>query len=159
MTRVMIPQLDANLIDVTITCWKHSPGDTVTQGETIAELTTDKAVYELEAPASGTLLAILAETKSVVPSGYTIALIGAPGESDPEADAANRACLTAYRGDSACANAAPDHERAERVRATPKARRLAKANGLDLEEIQRATGVEVVDEAAIKKFMERGVEG
>jgi len=159
MTRVIIPQLDANLIDVTVTCWKHSVGDTIVKGETVAELTTDKAVYELEAPASGTLLTILAETKSVVPSGYAIALIGLPGESDPDAEADNKSCLAAYRGDSAAAGSEPAHERTERVRATPKARRLARQNGLDLEEIQRRTGVEVVDEAAIKQFMERGVGG
>lgn len=156
MTRVLIPQLDANLIDVTITGWKNAVGDSVVASETIAELTTDKAVYELEAPASGTLLTIFAETKSVVPTGYIIALIGAPGEEDPEAESDNQLCMAAYRGEAHSTHASDDtqEERKERVRATPKARRLAKKNGLNLEEVQRKTNVEVVDEAAISKFLE-----
>ncbi len=60
MTRIIIPQLDANLVDVTITAWKKAPGEQLEKGETIAELTTDKAVYELEAPESGELLQIVA---------------------------------------------------------------------------------------------------
>lgn len=155
MTRVTIPQLDANLIDVTITSWKNAVGDSITAGETIAELTTDKAVYELEAPASGTLLAILADTKSVVPTGYITALIGTPGEEDLTAESDNERCMAAYRGETHSAPASDTgEERKERVRATPKARRLAKSHGLDLEEIQKKTGVEVVDEAAVNSFIE-----
>ena len=89
MTHITIPQLDANLVDVTVTRWHKKTGDTVKAGEGIAELTTDKAVYELEAPADGTLLAIYAAEKSVVPTGFTVGLIGAPGESDSEAETAN----------------------------------------------------------------------
>ncbi|MDD2600788.1 MAG: hypothetical protein PHO37_16465 [Kiritimatiellae bacterium] len=154
MTRVLIPQLDANLIDVTITSWRNSVGDSVVAGETIAELTTDKAVYELEAPASGTLLTIFAEAKSVVPAGYITALIGAPGEEDPAAESDNQRCMAAYRGEAQSTHTSgTQEERKERVRATPKARRLAKKNNLELEEIQRKTGVEVVDEAAINQFL------
>jgi len=154
MTRVIIPQLDANLVDVTITCWKKKIGDAIVKGETIAELTTDKAVYELEAPDSGELLAILADEKSVVPTGYIVAVIGASGEEDPETDEFNNNCMAAYRGESTSGSSGGNLERKERVRATPKARRLAKKNGLDLAEIQEQTGVEVVDEAAIIKFLD-----
>ena len=153
MTRVIIPQLDTNLVDVTITSWKKSVGDSITKGEIIAELTTDKAVYELEAPESGELLAILAEEKSVIPTGYITSLIGIPGEDDPLADTDNESCMAAYRGESATGSSISKRERKARVRATPKARRIAKRNGLKLEEIQRKTGAEVVDEAAITKFL------
>ena len=154
MTRIIIPQLDANLVDVTITCWKKSVGDSITQGETVAELTTDKAVYELEAPASGELLTILAQAKSVVPTGYIVALIGSAGEEDDEIEEFNNNCMAAYRGESTSGLSTNQSDRKERVRATPKARRLARKNGLDLEEIQQKTGVDVVDEAAISKFLD-----
>ena len=154
MTRVIIPQLDANLVDVTITSWKKSIGDSITKGETIAELTTDKAVYELEAPESGELLTIIAAEKSVVPTGYITALIGNSGEDDPLAEADNASCMASYRGDSSSNSSENTRERKARVRATPKARRLARKKGLDLEEIQKKTGAEVIDEAAITKFLE-----
>lgn len=152
MTRITIPQLDANLVDVTVTRWRKNIGDTVTAGESLAELTTDKAVYELEAPADGTLLAIYAVEKSVVPTGFTVGLIGAPGETDTDAEAANEAQLAAYRG-AAAPSAAPARDRGTRVRATPRARRLAQEKGLDLTAIQAETGAEVIDEAVLAPYL------
>ena len=96
-TRLTVPHLDANLVDVTVTAWRKAPGDCVRAGEIVAELTTDKATFEFESVAGGTLLAILAAEKSVVPIGYILALVGEPGESDPAAAAHNAALLARYR--------------------------------------------------------------
>lgn len=152
MTRITIPQLDANLVDVTVTRWRKTIGEPVKAGESIAELTTDKAVYELEAPADGTLLAIYAAEKSVVPTGFTAGLIGEPGETDPEAEEANEAQMAAYRG-AAVPAAAPARDRGTRVRATPRARRLAQEKGLDLAKIQAETGAEVIDETVLAPYL------
>ena len=158
MTRILVPQLDANTIDVTVTAWRKRPGDAVREGESLAELTTDKAVFDLEAPASGTLLAVLAAPKSVVPSGYILGVIGAAGESDAAAEAENAAILAAYRaatGTAApAAAAAAAAKSAARVRATPKARRLAQQRGLDLARVQAETGAEVIDETVLAAYLE-----
>jgi pyruvate/2-oxoglutarate dehydrogenase complex dihydrolipoamide acyltransferase (E2) component len=151
MTRINIPQLDANLVDVTLTRWRKAVGDTVAAGETLAELTTDKAVYELEAPGSGTLLAVYAAEKSVVPAGFIVGLIGASGETDPAAEDANAELMSAYRGPSVAA--APARDRGARVRATPRARRLAQEKGLDLAQIQAETGAEVIDETVLAPYL------
>ncbi len=159
MTRILVPQLDANTIDVTVTAWRKQPGDTVAEGETVAELTTDKAAFDLESPASGSLLAILAAPKSVVPSGYILGVIGAQGEADPTAEAANAALLANYRTATGAASpAAPavtaaDTPAPARVRATPKARRLAQQHGIDLARVQAETKVEVVDEATLAPYL------
>lgn len=152
MTHIIIPQLDANVVDVTVTRWRKKPGDAVKVGEGIAELTTDKAVYELEAPADGTLLAIYAAEKSVVPTGFTAGAIGQPGEVDPDAGAVNEAQMAAYRGAAAPAEA-PARDRGTRVRATPRARRLAQEKGLDLARIQAETGAEVIDETVLAPYL------
>jgi pyruvate dehydrogenase E2 component (dihydrolipoamide acetyltransferase) len=166
MTRIIVPFIDANIVDVTVTDWRKQVGDTVTAGEMIAELTTDKAAFEVEAPGSGTLLEIYASPKSVVPVYYILALIGATGESDPQAAGENDALMQAYRaqvstGSSrapasavlpAAAAAAP-HADASRTRATPKARRLAQTHGLDLAAIQARTGVDIVTEAVLAPFL------
>ncbi len=151
MTRIIIPQLDVNLVDVTVTRWRKHIGDTVAAGESIAELTTDKAAYELEAPAAGTLLAVYAAEKSVVPTGYIAGLIGVPGEEDPAAAAENEALVAAYRGPAAVP--APARERATRVRATPRARRLAQEQGIDLAKVQAETGAEVIDETVLAPYL------
>ena len=145
MTTIIIPQLDANLVDVTITRWRKQAGDVVAAGEIVADLTTDKAAYELEAPASGTLLAIIAVEKSIVLAGSAIGIIGEPGEEltalPAGANPEGRAALPAS------ANVPP------RVRATPRARRLAQEKGLDLAKIQTETGAEIIDEAVLARYL------
>ncbi len=153
MTRIIIPQLDANLVDVTVTRWLKKPGDAVAAGETIAELTTDKAVYELEAPAEGTLLSVYAAEKSVVPTGFIVGLLGVPGETDPDVEADNAAKLASYRDAAAPVAAAQTHDAGTRIRATPRARRLAKEKGLDLAKIQSETGAELIDEKVLAPYL------
>ena len=153
MTRITIPQLDANLVDVTLTRWRKAIGDAVAAGDTLAELTTDKAVYELESPAAGTLIAIYAADKSVVPTGFIVGLIGATGENDPDAEAENADLMTAYRGPAAAP--APSRDRGARVRATPRARRLAQDNGIDLAKVQAETGAEVIDETVLAPYLKK----
>lgn len=150
MTSITIPQLDANIVDVTITQWHKKVGEVVEEGELVAVLTTDKASYELEAPVDGTLLAILAPVKSIVPTGSVIGLIGQPGE---KADAA-LAEMTQGQKDIRTQEAVRSADRVAqpRVRATPRARRLAQEKGFDLAAIVAAVGVEIIDEVAIAAY-------
>src|SRR5215210_6175324 len=66
----------------TLIQWLKSVGDSVTKGEPLMEIETDKATVEIEAPASGILSNITAQAGDVIPVGQRIALILAPGESD-----------------------------------------------------------------------------
>ena len=65
----------------TVVQWKKRAGDQVVKGEPLLEVETDKAVVEVESPASGTLAAISAEAGAEVPVGTAIALILGAGES------------------------------------------------------------------------------
>jgi len=49
--------------------WKKQAGDQVAKGEPLLDVETDKAVVEVEAPASGTLASISAEAGAEVPVG------------------------------------------------------------------------------------------
>src|SRR5438046_700220 len=64
--------------------WRKAPGDTVTKGEPLMEIETDKATVEIEAPASGILANVMAQPGDVIPVGQTIALILSPGETAPK---------------------------------------------------------------------------
>ena len=147
MTKIIIPQLDANLVDVTITRWRKQVGDAIVAGEIVADLTTDKAAYELESPASGTLLAVIAAEKSIVLAGSAIGVIGEPGE---EVESAGGAGNPAREDSGRQPSLAP---RPPRVRATPRARRLAQEKGLDLAAIQAETGAEIIDEAVLAPYL------
>jgi pyruvate dehydrogenase E2 component (dihydrolipoamide acetyltransferase) len=146
MTLIIIPQLDANVVDVTITHWHKQVGDVVVKGEIIAVLTTDKAAYDFESPASGVLLAIVAPLKSIVPTGSVIGAIGEAGEQVEAVTQGLQDARAEGKGRCDCPPAQP------RIRATPRARRLAAEKGFDLAAICVAVGVEIVDEAAVAAY-------
>lgn len=64
--------------------WLKHEGDPVQAGEAVVELETDKVSYELESPASGTLLKILAEESTHVPVGGHLCHIGQAGDVAPK---------------------------------------------------------------------------
>jgi 2-oxoisovalerate dehydrogenase E1 component len=72
---VLMPFGDLTVSEGKLIRWLKSTGDAVKQGELIAEIETDKAVVEIEAPASGLLSAILQPVGAVVPMGGRIAMI------------------------------------------------------------------------------------
>lgn len=169
MTRIIVPFLDANILDVTVVKWLKAPGDAVASGEVVAEVSTDKAAFEIEAPAAGTLLAVLAPEKSIVPVKYVLGLVGAPGEEDVSAAADNAALMAAYRAaaaapsvtaaspapqPSSAPSATPAPGGAQPLRATPKARRYAQANGIDLADVAKATGAAMITEAILMQYVE-----
>ena len=67
----------------TVVCWLKRAGDRVVAGEVIAELETEKAGVELEAPASGTLVRILVpDGTENVQVGALLAVIEPPGSKE-----------------------------------------------------------------------------
>jgi pyruvate/2-oxoglutarate dehydrogenase complex dihydrolipoamide acyltransferase (E2) component len=79
-TRVVMPQAGQDLDTGTVTQWLKAVGDTVTKGEPLVEVETEKISLEMEAPASGVLLKILVPDKTPTPILSTIGIIGEPGE-------------------------------------------------------------------------------
>ncbi len=79
---VIMPALGMAQETGTLIQWLKKAGDSVTKGEPLMEIETDKATVEIEAPASGTLSAVTANAGDVIPVGQRIALILAAGESD-----------------------------------------------------------------------------
>jgi len=79
-----MPKLGFDMAEGTLVNWTKAVGDTVSKGDVIAEIETDKATIEIEAQAGGTLLKFLAEPGDVVEVGAPIAYVGAEGEQPPE---------------------------------------------------------------------------
>jgi len=59
----------------TVSRWLKSPGDTVCKGEVLVEIETAKALQEVEAPTSGTLVRILVAAGETAPVNTPLALI------------------------------------------------------------------------------------
>jgi pyruvate dehydrogenase E2 component (dihydrolipoamide acetyltransferase) len=79
-TPIIMPKQGQSVETCVIIGWKKRVGDAVKTGEVVCEVETDKATFEVESPAEGTLLAIFHETGSEVPVLAPIAAVGAPGE-------------------------------------------------------------------------------
>ncbi|SVC74395.1 uncharacterized protein METZ01_LOCUS327249, partial [marine metagenome] len=79
-TPLKMPQMGYDMEEGTLVRWLKAEGDVVTLGELIAEIETDKAVVEIEANTSGTVLKLLVGEGTAVPVGEGIAVIGEPGE-------------------------------------------------------------------------------
>jgi pyruvate dehydrogenase E2 component (dihydrolipoamide acetyltransferase) len=69
---------------VIVVKWLKRKGQKVRKGEALVELQTDKVNYELESPAEGVLLEIVAKEDSEVPVGEMLCHIGEPGDTAPK---------------------------------------------------------------------------
>ena len=58
-TPIRMPNLGAEADEARLSSWLKAVGDTVAEGEVIAEIETDKANVDLEMPATGRLVEIL----------------------------------------------------------------------------------------------------
>ena len=70
-----MPTLGADMEAGTLVSWRKQPGDTVSRGDVIAEVDTDKGVIDVEVFAEGTLDEILIEPGTRVPVGTPLATI------------------------------------------------------------------------------------
>jgi pyruvate dehydrogenase E2 component (dihydrolipoamide acetyltransferase) len=82
-TNVIMPALGVAQQTATLLKWLKVEDQSVTKGEPLMEIETDKATVEIEAAASGILTRVTAQAGDEVPVGQTIALILAPGEHAP----------------------------------------------------------------------------
>ncbi len=146
---VILPKVDMDMETGQISRWYAKDGDTVTKGQLLFEIETDKAAMEVDAPASGILGDVTAEEGAVVPVGQAVAWIYAEGEersaankavAEPAAIVADAVQTPAVTAPAAQPVMTPvpvaQAESIAGIRATPLARRLAKDAGLDLGTVQ-----------------------
>ena len=99
--------------------WLKSVGDTVSEGDPVVEVETDKAIVELQAPGEGVLLRINVNEDQQVPVGTVLGWIGQAGEN-----------VEASQSPPAAVDSA-----STKARAAPAVRRLAAEHGIDLNQI------------------------
>ena len=80
-TKVLVPLLGEGVEEVTVIKWLKKEGDSVKELEPLLEVNTDKVDTEIPAPASGTVLKIMAEEGVPAKVGAVLAFIGKAGET------------------------------------------------------------------------------
>jgi pyruvate dehydrogenase E2 component (dihydrolipoyllysine-residue acetyltransferase) len=136
-TEVIMPALGLAQETGKVIRWLKSAGETVAKGEPLLEVETDKVTVEVEAPADGILGGLRAEEGDDVPVGQAVAFVLEPGESVPEPAAAvsaePRATLREEPPRGTDERAAEPRPR--RRLASPKARRLAREQGIEVDSV------------------------
>jgi pyruvate dehydrogenase E2 component (dihydrolipoyllysine-residue acetyltransferase) len=149
-----MPALSPTMEEGTLAKWLVKEGDTVSSGDILAEIETDKATMEFEAVDEGKIARILVpEGSDGVKVGTPIAILAGEGEevsapsAAPKVEAApppkkeeakvEAAPPAKGGGETPAASAAPAAalpraDSGDRIKASPLARRLAEAQGIDL---------------------------
>ena len=175
---IEMPKLSDTMTEGVVAAWHKQVGDEVGRGELLAEIETDKATMELESFDKGVLLYVAVPDQGSVRVGDLLAIIGAKGESVDEllkeheskqaaaAEAAPEEEAEAPVVEEAkaapAAVAAPVAEVAsssddDRVKASPLAKSMAKARGIDISRVTGSgpegrvikTDIENYDESAV----------
>ncbi|WP_306154506.1 pyruvate dehydrogenase complex dihydrolipoamide acetyltransferase [Roseovarius sp. MMSF_3281] len=159
-TEILMPALSPTMEEGTLAKWLVKEGDTVSSGDLLAEIETDKATMEFEAVDEGTIGKILVEEGSEgVKVNTAIAVLLEEGESAEDIDTSGSDAKPAPKpetetedtseeksagegsGKGAAASdtkapAAPKDADGDRIFASPLARRIAADKGLDLSQIK-----------------------
>ncbi|MDX5592778.1 pyruvate dehydrogenase complex dihydrolipoamide acetyltransferase [Pseudovibrio sp. SPO723] len=150
--KILMPALSPTMEEGNLAKWLVKEGDSVSAGDVIAEIETDKATMEVESIDEGVVGKILVpEGAEGVKVNELIAVLLEEGEdasavdaatdapaaapAAPEAPAAEAAAPAAPAAPAPTPAAAPAKPEGERVFSSPLARRLAKQNGLDISKI------------------------
>lgn len=140
---VRLPALSATMESATLLQWNVRPGDSVTEGQPIAEVSTDKVDMDLEAPFAGTVVELSVEPGSEVPLGALLATFETEAEDllgglDLDGGSADRAPKPEPEGaqtrGSGEISSAPGPGGI--VAASPPARKMARQHGIDLSQIE-----------------------
>ena len=146
---ILMPALSPTMEEGTLSKWLVKEGDTVSSGDLLAEIETDKATMEVEAVEEGTIakiivtdgtdgvkvnapIAILLEEDEDASAldGYAPGGGAAPAAAKPDPAPAPKAAAPAPQAPAP--KAAPAPSSGDRIKASPLAKRLAKEAGIDL---------------------------
>ena len=144
---IVTPTGGESVTEGTILEWSVKVGDAVKDGDTVVEISTDKVDMELPAPADGTITEILAEEGETVTVGQVIARMSvgaaASGGGAPSGNGGSAASIapSAQAGSAgpaptpATGTPTPSAGNGADTNASPVARRVAAAEGVDLSSI------------------------
>jgi pyruvate dehydrogenase E2 component (dihydrolipoyllysine-residue acetyltransferase) len=158
-----MPRLSDTMEEGRIGRWLKREGDSFREGDIIAEIETDKATMEFQAYDDGTVLRIIVDDGETAALGAPIAIVGEAGEKVEQAPA-EKAAEPEPETPVPDANvsrkelpAPTGNGKAEVLRVSPIARRMADAAGLDLRTLAgKGSGP---DGRIVKADVERALSG
>ncbi len=139
---IVMPKLGLTMEEGLITEWAKKEGDSVTKGDILFIMETEKITQEVEAPQDGILAKIVAQAQETVPVGETVAYMLEPGEdpsSIPSTGSPQAVSVAEEEKPAAAEQSIPQNEPAagagSRIKASPLAKKIAKSYNLDLSQV------------------------
>ncbi|MGQ9584941.1 MAG: dihydrolipoamide acetyltransferase family protein [Anaerolineae bacterium] len=163
MIEVVMPQLGLTMEKGTIVRWLKQEGQEVRRGEPLFQVESDKAVLEVESPGTGFLRKVLVPQGGTVPVLAVVAHIAEteeelhlPHRVAPEAAAVSPPAKPEPTVSGPAAFRAPAEGPPGRKVASPRARRLAREEGVDLAQVRGSgPGGRVVEEDVLAYLKSR----
>jgi len=134
---ISVPALGESIVEATVGQWLKQPGDTVSLGDALVELETDKVNLEVSATASGTLKEIICQEGDTVSVGQVLGMLEA-GDGTAGATPAAAAAAATPVGEPLPAAPTPDlgpESAAGDRRASPGVRNVAEQLAVDLQTV------------------------
>ena len=130
---VIMPQMGESIFEGTIIKWLKAPGEKVKRDEPLFEISTDKVDSEIPAPASGILREIRFQEGDTVEINTVVAVIddAEPQQMKPEEKTPQRT-----KKDIAIDLKGSVNQETKKPRSSPLVKRLAKEEGIDLNEVE-----------------------
>ena len=75
MTNIILPELGEGITKAVVACWHLKEGDSCAAGDEVCEVTTDKATFNVEAPASGRLKSIAVQQGQEAAIGGVLGIV------------------------------------------------------------------------------------
>ncbi len=141
-TPVLMPKLGQAMTEGTVQQWHRKNGERVEQGQLLLTIETDKATFDIEAPASGVVHILVAEGREV----RIGTVIGEIGDAAPGSQA-----VTIVPSSTATPVAAKAPVRGKKVLASPKAKQLAAEHGIDLAAVTASSADGMISAADVEK--------
>lgn len=150
-TPVQMPQPGNTVEECLLVEWAVPEGEPVTKGQVVCTIETDKATFEVESPADGTLVRQFVSAGEVAPVLTTIGAVGEPGE-----DVSDLAPTSAAPSQPAGRKAAKEPKK--EMREEPRAESPAPQDPQSAASAQRADGRRAVSPRARKLAARLGVD-
>jgi pyruvate dehydrogenase E2 component (dihydrolipoamide acetyltransferase) len=136
VSKIVMPKLSLTMKEGTVGKWYKREGEKVEKGEPIVEIISEKATYDLEAPASGILRKIIVEEGRDAPVDAVLAFITAPEEPLPETEIQT------------------EKPAEKEILASPAAKRLAREHGINLSLVKGSGPEGRIVEEDVRRFIE-----
>ncbi|MED3854135.1 dihydrolipoamide acetyltransferase family protein [Priestia megaterium] len=157
---VVMPKLGMAMKEGTVSTWNKKVGDSVSKGDMIASINSEKIEMDIEAPQDGVILDILVQEDVGVPPGTIICYVGKPNEqlteqnrSANELQAPKNEVAAAISLEERPANTASSKKNKETVRISPIARKIAESENINIETIQGTGPKGRITKADVEKVL------